>query len=393
MKQNYHKGVSIVQQTYIVKSVVSQFELPGTYVTHDPINSGLINQTFLVTLSDGTDTYKYVFQKINTNVFKEPYHVMDNIIHVTEHIKKHMLDTDGSYARRVLSFAVSKNGLPYYESETEGFWRAYEYIDNAVAYNIAPSGNHFFEAGRAFGEFQLYLTDYDATSLFETIPNFHNTVTRVEAFREAIRNDAAGRLKDVQAEVDFLLARADEAHIIVDALENGDIPYRVTHNDTKINNVLFDNDTDKAICVIDLDTVMPGSSLYDFGDAIRSGACAAAEDEPDLNKVEMDIEKYRLFTKGFIKGTHSLLTPKEIEMLPIGAKMMAYELAVRFLTDYLNGDVYFHTDYSGQNLLRTHTQIKLVADMEKKMDAMQGFALEYAQKYAERFADTPTFSN
>jgi len=381
-----------VQQKKLIQSVVSHFVLPGDYVEHQPIRAGLINQTYLVILSDGESTYKYVFQKINTNVFKDPYHVMDNIIHVTEHIKKHMLETDGTYSRRVLSFALSKDGTPYFESPEAGFWRAYEFIDNAFAYNIAPSGDHFFEAGRAFGEFQLYLTDYDATTLFETIPDFHNTVKRVEAFREAIANDKAGRLKDVDAEVDFLLSRADEAHLIVDALESGVIPYRVTHNDTKINNVLFDNDTDKAICVIDLDTVMPGSSLYDFGDAVRSGACAAAEDEPNLDKVEMDIEKYRLFTKGFIKGTHSLLTEKEIEMLPIGAKMMAYELAVRFLTDYLNGDVYFHTDYSGQNLLRTHTQMKLVADMEKKMDAMQGFAKEYAAKYAERFANTPTFA-
>ncbi len=370
-----------------MESVISHFDIPGQYSEHQAIRSGLINQTYLVSMKNDDRISKYVFQKINTNVFREPYHVMNNIIHVTEHIKKHMLEAEGSYHRRVLSFAMSKEGLPYYESETEGFWRAYEFVDNSTAYNIAPSKDHFFEAGYAFGRFQQYLTDYDATTLFETIPNFHNTVKRVEALREAIKNDVAGRLKDVDPEVDFLLARAGEAHLIVDALESGAIPYRVTHNDTKINNVLFDNDTDKAICVIDLDTVMPGSSLYDFGDAIRSGACAAAEDEPDLNKVEMDLEKYRLFTKGFIKGTHNLLTEKEIEMMPIGAKMMTYEVAVRFLTDYLNGDVYFHTDYSGQNLLRTRTQIKLVSDMEKKMESMQGFAKEYAEKYAKRFAE------
>ena len=382
-----------MQKASILESVVSHFKVPGTYVKHEEICSGLINQTYLVTLSDGEKTYQYVFQRINTNVFKEPYRVMANIIRVTEHIKKHMLEADGTYARRVLSFALSSDGLPYYETKAAGFWRAYEYIDDAKAYNIAPSADHFFEAGYAFGKFQLYLTDYDATTLFETIPNFHNTVSRVDALREAIKNDAAGRVKDVQDEIDFLLTRADEAHTIVDALESGTIPYRVTHNDTKINNVLFDEKTDKAICVIDLDTVMPGSSLYDFGDAIRSGACAAAEDEADLNKVEMDLNKYRLFTKGFIKGTHSLLTKEEIEMLPIGAKMMTYELAVRFLTDYLNGDVYFHTSYPEQNLRRVHTQIKLVADMEKKMVDMQNFGKEYSEIYAERFADTPTFSD
>ena len=380
-----------MQSKLAMESIVSKFRIPGQYVEHQAIRSGLINQTYLVHLKDKDGSlYKYVFQRINTNVFREPYHVMDNIIHVTEHIKQHMIAEDGTYTRRVLSFALSKDGLPYYESEQDGFWRAYEFVDNSIAYNIAPSADHFFEAGYAFGRFQHYLNDYDATTLYDTIPNFHNTVVRVQALREAIENNVAGRLKDVSPEVDFLLARADEANLIVDALENGSIPYRVTHNDTKINNVLFDNDTDKAICVIDLDTVMPGSSLYDFGDAIRSGACAAAEDEPDLNKVEMDLNKYRLFTKGFIKGTHTLLTEKEIEMMPIGAKMMTYEVAVRFLTDYLNGDVYFHTDYSGQNLLRCRTQIKLVSDMEKKMEAMQGFAKEYADMYAKRFSEDET---
>lgn len=376
-----------MQSKLNMQAVVSQFDIPAHYVEHQDIRSGLINQTYLVTLQDENGkTMKYIFQKINTNVFREPYHVMENIIHITEHIKKHMLEQDGSYARRVLSFAVSHSGTPYFESKELGFWRAYEYIDNSTAYNIAPSGDHFFEAGFTFGNFQLYLMDYDATTLFETIPNFHNTPARVKALHEAIDADVMGRLKDVRPEVEFLLAREHEAGTIVHALESGQIPYRVTHNDTKINNVLFDNDTDKAICVIDLDTVMPGSSLYDFGDAIRSGACAAAEDEPDLSKVEMNLEKYRLFTKGFIKGTHSLLTEKEIELMPVGAKLMTYEVAVRFLTDYLNGDKYFHTDYNGQNLLRTRTQIKLVSDMENKMEAMKQLALVYAETYAARFA-------
>ncbi len=383
-----------MQSKRIMEDIVAQFNIEGRYIDHQPIRSGLINQTFLVTIeSPQGHNCRYIFQRINTNVFREPYHVMDNIIRVTEHIKQHMIETNGVYARRVLSFATSKDGAPYYESNEHGFWRAYEYVENSTAYNLAPSADHFFEAGRAFGEFQLYLTDYDATTLYETIPNFHNTVSRVADLKKAIAADTAGRLKDVQAEVDFLLAREREAGTLVEALENGKIPYRVTHNDTKINNVLFDNLTDKAICVIDLDTVMPGSSLYDFGDAVRSGACAAAEDEPDLNKVEIDLNKYRLFTKGFIKGTHSLLTREEIALMPISVKIMAYELATRFLTDYLNGDIYFHTDYNGQNLLRTRTQIKLVADVEKKLEEMTNYARQYAELYAQRFADTPTFAS
>ncbi|MBQ3069808.1 MAG: aminoglycoside phosphotransferase family protein [Clostridia bacterium] len=380
-----------MQSRNTMEAIVSHFNIEGRYIDHQPVRSGLINQTFLVTIeSPKGHNCRFIFQRINTNVFREPYRVMENIMRVTEHIKQQMIETDGVYARRVLSFACTKDGQPYYESPEHGFWRAYEYVENSTAYNIAPSADHFFEAGRAFGEFQLYLNDYDATTLYETIPNFHNTISRVADLKTAIKNDTAGRLKDVQAEVDFLLSRESDAGVLVRALESGRIPYRVTHNDTKINNVLFDNLTDKAICVIDLDTVMPGSSLYDFGDAIRSGACAAAEDEPDLNKVEMDLNKYRLFTKGFIKGTHSLLTNEEIELMPISVKVMAYELAVRFLTDYLNGDVYFHTDYSGQNLLRTRTQMKLVSDVEKKLPEMIGYAHEYAEMYAKRFSDYET---
>ena len=377
-----------MQSKQFMEYIVSQFQIPGTYISHEEICSGIINRTYLVCMDmgDGTSN-KYVVQKINTNVFREPYHVMENIIHITEHIKKHLIAQNGQYSRRVLSFAVSHEGKPYFENEIDGFWRCYEYIDDAVAYNIAPDKDHIFEAGRAFGEFQLYLTDYDATTLFETIPNFHNTVSRMQALHEAIDTDKAGRAKSVQPEIDFILSREQEAGTIVNALEDGTIPYRVTHNDTKINNVLFDQATEKAICVIDLDTVMPGSSLYDFGDAIRSGSCAAAEDEKDLSKVFMDIEKYRLFTKGFIKGTHSLLTEKEIEMMPISAKILTLELAARFLTDYLNGDVYFHTDYDGQNLRRTRTQIKLVSDIESKLEQMQTFAREYAEKYSKYFQE------
>lgn len=375
-----------------MEAIVSHFDLPYHYVTHSEIRSGIINQTYLVTVEDSEQNkYQYIFQKINTKVFNEPYHVMDNIIHITEHIKRHMLESDGSYARRVLSFASSKDGKPYYESPQDGFWRAYEYVDNTIAYNLAPSGDHFFQAGLAFGQFQMYLTDYDATALYETIPNFHNTVKRMEALQTAIAENRADRLKDVRGEADFILSRAEESGLIVQALESGAIPYRVTHNDTKINNVLFDCDSDQAICVIDLDTVMPGSSLYDYGDAVRSGASTAAEDEPDLQKVEMNLELYRLFTKGFIKGTHNLLTEKEIEMMPLSAKILTLELAARFLTDYLNGDEYFHTDYSGQNLLRTRTQIKLVRDMEKKMPQMIAFTNQYAEKYAARFANDPLF--
>ncbi|MBQ9414777.1 MAG: aminoglycoside phosphotransferase family protein [Clostridia bacterium] len=369
-------------------SISSHFDLPLVYESHAEIHSGLINQTYLVHLIDPAtgEDHPYIFQRINTNVFRNPYHVMENIIGVTEHFKSRLIAEEGSWHRRVLSFALSKEGVPYYESAEDGFWRAYEFVDKTVAYNAAPSGDRFFQAGKAFGTFQRYLTDYDATTLHETIPNFHNTVTRFEALKTAVQENRAGRLNDVQRELNFALAREADAGLIVKALESGEIPYRVTHNDTKINNVLFDVDTDEAICVIDLDTIMPGAALYDFGDAIRSGASTAAEDEPNLDNVEMNLNMYRLFTKGFIKGTHTLLSEKEIMMMPLGAKTMTLECGIRFLTDYLNGDTYFHTDYSGQNLLRARTQLKLVADMEAKMGQMKGYAEQYSEQYATRFA-------
>ncbi len=376
-----------------VAAVVSRFAVPGEYTGHREIHSGLINRTFLVTLrgSGNGKELRYIFQKINTHVFRDPYHMMDNIMRITEHIKRHLVESTGSYERRVLSFVCAKDGKPYFESPEDGFWRAYEFVDHSVAYDAVPSGDHMFQVGKAYGQFQLFLTDFDTSTLHDTIPDFHNTVKRMQALHRAIEENRVGRRDLVSGEMDFILSREADAGVILQALDKGEIPYRVTHNDTKINNVLFDADSVDAICVIDLDTVMRGSSLYDFGDAIRSGANTAAEDEPDLDKVDLDMEMFRLFTKGFIKGTHSLLTHREIEMLPISAKILTLECASRFLTDYLEGDRYFHIDDKEQNLRRTRTQIKLVSCIEKNLERMVEFAYRYAEQYAARFADQPTF--
>ena len=367
-----------MQSKQFMEYIVTRFQVPGKYVCHEEICSGIINRTYLVTMDLGDNQYhKYVFQKINTNVFREPYHVMENIMHVTEHIKKLLINQNGDYTRRVLSFALTHDGKPYFENEIDGFWRCYEYIDDAVAYNIAPDKDHIFEAGFAFGEFQYRLKDYDATTLYETIPNFHNTVSRMQALHQAIADNKAGRLHKIQPEIEFILEREAEAGAIVHALESGAIPYRVTHNDTKINNVLFDISSDKAICVIDLDTVMPGSSLYDFGDAIRSGSCAAAEDEQDLSKVSLDLELFEVYVKGFLEGCGGSLTETEVKMFPMGAKNMTMECGMRFLTDYLQGDTYFRVHREGHNLDRCRTQIALVEDMEAKWDQMQAIVAKY----------------
>ncbi len=362
-------------------AVVQAFSIPGVCVGGEELRAGNINRTYelLFRQPDGrTDTY--IFQKINTYVFRHPHAMMRNIQTVTDHIKHKLLARDGSFHRRVLSFLTTRDGLPYVDHPEHGFWRAYEFVDDARAYNLITKPLHFYEAGRAFGEFQGWLADFPATTLTETIPDFHNTAARMETFVQAVQADRAGRAGSVAEEIAFILARRQEAGLLTALLASGEIPYRVTHNDTKINNILFDAKTDRAICVIDLDTVMPGSSLYDFGDAVRSGASTAAEDEEDLSKVSLSLELFEAFTKGFLEGTAGLLTDREVELLPLGAKIMALELASRFLADYLDGDVYFKTRIPAHNLIRARTQIRLVQDIENKMADMAAIVARYHKK-------------
>ena len=351
--------------------IADYFGITGAIVHAEEIHSGNINRTYLLAVQEGNSQKEYVFQKINTFVFKRPEDVMDNILKVTEHIKKKLLESNGTYDRRVLSFLVGKDGKPYYyTNSTKHFWRVYEYIGLAVAYNMVEKPEQFYEAGRSFGEFQGWLSDFPAQTLAEIIPNFHNTPVRFRTFREAVERDTANRRAEVEEEIRFLLDREAECGALVKGLESGEIPYRVTHNDTKINNILFDIPTQKAICVIDLDTVMPGSSLYDFGDAVRYGASTALEDERDLSKVSIDLHLYELFTKGFLETTGNRMTDAELKLLPQSVKIMALELASRFLADYLDGDTYFKTNCEDHNLVRARTQIQLVRDMERKWEEM-----------------------
>ncbi len=330
------------------------------------IHSGNINRTYLVTVQAPEKERKYVFQRINSYVFKKPQEVMANILSVTEHIKKKLLEQTGSYDRRVLSFLRTTNGKPYHYTSQRHFWRVYEYVDNSHAYDRVQVPEQFYEAGYSFGEFQAWLVDFPAETLFEIIPHFHDTPVRYQDLYAAIERDADGRCAEVEEEIRFLLAREGECNVLVDGLQNGILPWRVTHNDTKINNILFDKDTLEAICVIDLDTVMPGTSLFDFGDAVRFGASTAAEDERDLSKVSIDTELYEQFTRGFLKGVSGLLETGEADLLLQSVKVMTLELAVRFLTDYLNGDLYFKIKSPDHNLVRARTQIRLVQDIEAK---------------------------
>lgn len=330
-----------------------------TYI--EPYGSGHINSTWLAVhkSADGKEV-KNLMQKISTVAFKKPDELMQNIVGVTEFLRD-KVEEDGT-----LTVVPTLDGKSYYVDEFDNYWRVYKFIDNATAYQQIENDDDFYTCGLAFGEFQQTLAEYPAEKLFETIPNFHNTPSRFADFKKALAEDKMGRAKDVQPEIDFVLAHECKADAITSKLESGEIPYRVTHNDTKLNNILIDDATGKAKCVIDLDTVMPGAAAYDFGDSIRFGASTGAEDETDLSKISVDVHLFEVFAKGYLSTANKFLTPAEKDSLVTGAYLMTLECGVRFLTDYLNGDVYFKIHREHHNLDRCRTQFKLVSDMEAK---------------------------
>ncbi len=327
----------------------------------EPYGSGHINSTWLAVhkSADGKET-KNLLQKINNYVFKKPDELMENVVGVTKFLSE-KVQKDGT-----LTVVPTLDGKNYLLDEFGNYWRVYKFIENATAYDKIENDNDFYTCGLAFGEFQQLLAEYPAEKLHETIVNFHNTPSRFNDFKKALAEDKAGRAKDVQAEIDFVLARECKADAITSKLESGEIPYRVTHNDTKLNNILIDNATGKAKCVIDLDTIMPGAAAYDFGDSIRFGASTGAEDETDLSKISVDTHLFEVFAKGYLSTANKFLTPAEKDSLVTGAYLMTLECGVRFLADYLNGDVYFKIHRENHNLDRCRTQFKLVADMEAK---------------------------
>lgn len=363
----------------IIHEAFAAYDFGGQVVGAVRYGQGHINDTLCayVQTPDGK-ALRYILQRVNTRIFKNPEGLMKNIVGVTDFLRDIIVQNNGDAQRETMTVLRTKNGKTFFTDSDNGVWRVYPFVEGTVCLQTVERPEHFYESAVAFGNFQRLLSSYPASDLFETIEKFHDTKNRLATFEKVLAADPLGRAKNVATEIDFVLSRREDCGVIVDLLTKGELPLRVTHNDTKLNNILMDKVTGKGICVIDLDTVMPGSALCDFGDSIRFGANHSAEDERDLSKVNFDIDLFDIYTKGYLEGCAGALTPKELECLPWGAKLMTLECGIRFLTDYLEGDTYFKTHRDGQNLDRCRTQFKLVADMEKAFDKMAEIVKKYS---------------
>ncbi len=365
-----------------IDEVAARFRTKGAAAEHAPYGNGHINDTFLVMCgTQEGERRRYILQKMNHSIFKMPQQLMEHVVNVTEYLREMIARRGGDPDRETLNVVKTKDGSNYYLDDEGNYWRMFLFVEQTVCLEKVESAKDFYDSAVAFGNFQKMLSDYPAQTLYETIPNFHNTPSRFSDFQRAVQEDRMGRAAQAKEEIAFALAREADTRVLTDMLKAGELPLRVTHNDTKLNNILFDADTKKAICIIDLDTVMPGLSHYDFGDSIRFGASTGAEDEKDLDKIEMDLSLFEAFTKGYLEGCGGSLTEKEIEMLPMGAKLMTYECGIRFLADFLEGDTYFKIHRDGHNLDRARTQFKLVKDMEDKWADMAAIVEKYKNMY------------
>ena len=348
-------------------NICGKFQTKGAALSCEPYGNGHINATYLVK----TDEEQYILQRINHHIFQDVPGLMRNVERVTAFLAEKDPDP-----RHSLHLVPAKDGAAYVEAEGE-FYRMYDFVHDSICLDAPETDEDFYQSAVAFGSFQRQLADFPANELSETIPHFHDTPNRYRALRAAIEKDALGRAASCREEIEFALTREADAAVMMNLLAAGELPLRVTHNDTKLNNVMLDAKTRKPLCVIDLDTVMPGLAANDFGDSIRFGANTGAEDEKDLTKISLSLARYEAFARGFLEACGKALTPKEIETLPWGAKLMTLECGVRFLTDYLEGDTYFRIHRPEHNLDRTRTQFALVADMEKKWAQMCDIVKEF----------------
>jgi len=358
-----------------ILNALKNFKIEGKLRGCTPYGNGHINDTFRIIceLEDYSEK-NYILQTVNNNVFKKPEEVMKNIERVTEYLRG-----VAANPREVLTLVYTYNGNTHYIDKEGYCWRMYDFVTDSVCID-RPNNEEFYQCAVAFGKFQRYLSEFPADSLFETIPDFHNTPKRYETFLEVLEADKVERAASVKEEINFIKDRKDFYSVLIDSNKQGLLPLRVSHNDTKPNNVMLNEADRSALCVIDLDTIMPGFSVTDFGDAIRFGASTADEDEKDVSKVTLDLEKFKAYTEGFLEGCGGSLPDSEIMLLPEGAKMMTIECGMRFLTDYLDGDNYFKTHYAEHNLVRCRTQLKLVADMEAKWDEMKAIVKKYCKE-------------
>ena len=363
---------------YDFNKIISQFQIEGSLVSCERYGEGHINETYLAVVENQGVKTNFILQKINHKLFTNVEGLMNNIKSVTEFNRQKIISRGGNPDRESLSLVYCKNGNSYYHCECcDGYFRIYKFITDAIAYQVVEKPEHFYQSAVAFGNFANLLAEFDASGLYEVIKDFHNTEKRFKDFENSLKADKFDRAKTVKKEIDFVLSRKEYCSRIVSLLRSGEMPTKVTHNDTKLNNVMLDAVSGKPVAVIDLDTIMPGSICYDFGDSIRFGCNPAAEDEKDLSKVNFDINLFEQYTKGYLSALGDSATQIEKDNLAFGAILMTYECGMRFLADYLDGDIYFRTHRDGHNLDRCRTQFKLIEDMEKLLPEMQKIVAKY----------------
>jgi Ser/Thr protein kinase RdoA (MazF antagonist) len=360
-----------------LKAICGAFAVEGRWAGSCPIPSGHINDTYCSAFESAGRRIRFVNQRINHLVFKEPDKLMENIERVTRFARERILAAGGNPMRETLTIVPTREGKSFHKTPEGHYWRMFYFIEGARTYDKVEDLKHIYAASRAFGSFQKMLSQLPGGRLHETIPDFHHTRKRFEAFRAAVDEDGHNRAAAVKPEIAFVLAREKDTGVVVDGLAAGRIPERVTHNDTKLNNVMIDDRTGDGVCVIDLDTVMPGSVLYDFGDSVRLGAATAAEDERDLTRVGFDLKLFDRLAQGYIDAARGFLTPDETALLAFSARLLTLECGIRFLTDHLNGDVYFKVHREGHNLDRCRTQFRMVAEMERKAAEMEAVVKSY----------------
>lgn len=358
------------EKQYDLQKIIEQFNFQGQFVDATPYGYGHINDTYALNYQKDGKHIRYILQRINHEVFKWPEQLMNNIHLVTAHLREKITACGGDINRQTLNLLTTSSGKYYYKSDNGLYWRSFHFIEGASTYQLVTDPNQFYHVGKAFGCFQRWLQDFPIDVLHESIIAFHDTRKRYNDLENAIEEDARGRVKAVGAEIEFARNCYQSMKPIIDGIREGEVPLRVTHNDTKLNNIMLDDVTGEGICVIDLDTVMPGTVLSDFGDSIRFGASTALEDEQDLDLVKVDMDLFEHYTKGFLEEAAEILTPKEIDYLAVSGKLMAFECGTRFLEDHLRGDTYFKTSRVGHNLDRCRNQFRLYTDMDNNYEDM-----------------------